>query len=69
MRQLSRFIFVLQQKEWFGTDIQIEICDGVGSSSELTKEIEENLQKFKEFQVKSIHTGTNFLINSHKFCV
>jgi hypothetical protein len=66
---IYHFIFVLQQKEWFGTDIQIEICDGVGSNSELTKEIEENLKKFKEFQGKSIHTGTNFLINSHKFCV
>lgn len=66
---IYHFIFVLQQKEWFGTEIQIEICGGVGSTSELTKEIEEKLQKFKEFQDKSIQTGTNFLINSHKFCV
>lgn len=66
---IYHFIFVLQQKEWFGTEIQIEICGGVGSAIELLKEIEEKLQKFKEFQGKSIQTETNFLINSHKFCV
>jgi hypothetical protein len=66
---IYHFIFVLQQKEWFGSEIQIEICDGVGSSSDLTEETNEKLKKFKEFQDKSIHTGTNFLINSHKFCV
>ncbi len=66
---IYHFIFVLQQKEWFGSDIQVEICDGVGSTEEIIQEIEEKLKKFKEFQHKSIHTDTNFLINSHRFCV
>jgi hypothetical protein len=66
---IYHFIFVLQQKEWFGSEIQIEICDGVGSSMEMIKEIEDKLQKFSEFRKKSIVTESNFLINSHKFCV
>jgi hypothetical protein len=66
---IYHFIFVLQQKEWFGSDIKIEVCGGIGSEKDLVLEIEEKLKKFKEFQQKSIVSNFNFLINSHKFCV
>jgi hypothetical protein len=66
---IYHFLFVLQQKEWFGSEIQIEICNGVGCKMDLIQEIEEKLVRFSEFQKKSIITDSNFLINSHKFCV
>ena len=66
---IYHFLFVLQQKDWFGNEMMIDICGGVGSENIHIIDLIDKLKRFQEFKNVEIANNTSFLTNSHKFCV
>ena len=62
-------MFTLNQKNYLNEQASIRICEGVGASSSIVEELQQQLAKLQDLKQATITVNPDFITQSQKLCV